>query len=117
MGYRARLVIEEDSYPTIISSVGGTEFVIQFQTCEDVYSKCRVLLFKVGYDLAEGTTFETVDAFNEQTMMGRAYLDDENDPWLELAVNLYGGVTRKNFEDTFDWWEVIASDFEEHIGF
>ncbi len=28
-----------------------------------------------------------------------------------------GGVSRANFEDTYDWWEVIQSGFEEHIGF
>lgn len=117
LGYKARTDMEDDAYPAVFSSVGGTDFAIQFQTCDNGYSECRVLLFKVGYDLDDGTSLAAVNAFNEQTLIGRAYLDDENDPWLEWAVNLYGGVTRKNFEDTFDWWEIIVAQFEEHIGF
>lgn len=117
LGYRARLEIEDDKNTTIYSSVGGTEFVIQFLSCDNGFAECKVLLFKVGYDLADGTSLETVETFNEQTIIGRAYLDDENDPWLEFSVNLYGGVTRTNFEDTFDWWEVIVAEFENHIEF
>lgn len=117
LGYRAKLETEDDSNAAIYSSVGGTEFVIQFLSCDDGVKECRVLLFRAGYDLDEGTTLEVVEEFNEQTLIGRAFLDDENDPWIEFAVNLYGGVTRKNFGDTFDWWEVIVAEFENHIGY
>lgn len=117
LGYRARLETADDANPVIFSSVGGTEFAIYFNTCDNGFTQCRVLLFKAGYDLDDGTTLDVIEAFNERTLIGRVYLDDENDPWLEFAVNMYGGVTRKNFEDTFDWWEIIVAEFEDHIGF
>lgn len=117
MGYRARLDVADDASPSIYSSVGGTEFVIQFLACDDDNANCGVLLFKAGFDLDDGTTLEKVEEFNEMTLIGRSWLDDENDPWLEYSVNLYGGVTKTNFQDSFDWWEVIVSEFEQHIGF
>jgi hypothetical protein len=114
LGYRAKLSTDRVGDPLITSSVGGTEFSIYFYGCED-NSACKMLLFKVGYDLNNGTTLDTVNAWNQMTLFGRAHLDDDNDPWLEMAVNLSGGVTRANIEDSFDWWEIIVEQFEDHI--
>jgi len=114
LGYRA--VVEADGVgdPMIRSSVTGTDFTIFFYGCTD-NKNCKSVLFKVGYHLTDGTTLEVIDDWNETNLFGRAYLDDENDPWLEMPVNLEGDVSRANFEDTFDWWEVAVSKFEEHI--
>jgi hypothetical protein len=118
LGYRARLDVDNLGDPVIQSSVGGTDFSILFFGCdEESHEQCKLLLFKVGYDLDDGTTLGVVNEWNESRLVGRAYLDDEMDPWLEMAVNMDGGVSRPNFEDTFDWWEVTLEDFESHIDF
>jgi len=116
LGYRALLDTDNVGDPLITSSVAGTEFSIFFYRCND-NTNCKVVLFKVGYDLSDGTTAEVINAWNEANLFGRAYLDDENDPWLEMPVNLDGGVSRANFEDSFDWWEVVVSKFQDHIDF
>ena len=116
LGYRATVSTDGVGDPMISTSVGGTDVTIFFYGCED-NANCRTLLFKVGYDLEDGTTLEVINAWNEMNLFGRAYLDDESDPWIEMAVNLYGGVSRANFEDTFDWWDVVVGQFEDHIGF
>jgi hypothetical protein len=118
LGYRALLDVDNIGDPVIKSSVGGTDFSILFFGCDEQnHDQCKLLLFKVGYDLDEGTTVDNVNEWNESRVVGRAYLDDEMDPWLEMAVNMDGGVSRRNFEDTFDWWEVSIEDFESHIDF
>jgi hypothetical protein len=104
LGYRAALESDEVGDPMIRSSVGGTEFAILFFGCAKG-KQCRSLLFKVGYDLDDGTTLDVINDWNATKLFGRAYLDEEADPWLELSVNTYGGVNRLNFEDTYDWWE------------
>lgn len=116
LGYRAAVETDGIGDPMIRSSAGGTDFSIYFYGCTDG-ERCKTLLFKVGYDLADGTTVDVVNAWNADTLYGRAYLDDEADPWLEMSVNLHGGVSRTNFEDTYDWWEVILGSFEDHIDF
>lgn len=116
LGYRAQLTTDEMGDPMINSSAAGTDFTILFFGCTD-NTACRLLLFRVGYDLPEGTTLEAVNAWNTNEVVGRAYLDDENDPWLEMAVNMDGGVSRANFEDTFDWWDVTVAKFQQQIGF
>lgn len=116
LGYRGVLEVDDAGDPMIRSSVGGTEFTILFHGCEDG-NECRSLLFRVGYDLPDGTTVEVVNDWNATKLFGRAYLDEESDPWLELTMNTYGGVSRLNFEDTFDWWEIVVADFEDHVDF
>jgi hypothetical protein len=27
-----------------------------------------------------------------------------------MDVNLFGGVTRRNLDDTFDWWRVVLDE-------
>lgn len=116
LGYRAVLDKDGVGDPLIRSAAAGVDFVIYFYGCENA-ARCRSVLFKVGFDLAQGAALESIEAWNEKTLFGRAYIDDEADPWLEMSVNLFGGVSRENFEDTYDWWEVILEDFEKHIGF
>lgn len=118
LGYRAKLSVDDAGDPLILSSVGGTEFSLQFFGCsENKHDQCKLLMFRVGYDLEEGTNLETINSWNEMILVGRGYLDDESDPWFEWAVNMYGGVTRQNFTDSFDWWESSVRDFEEHIDY
>lgn len=116
LGYRASLGSDGIGDPMIGSSVGGVEFGIYFYGCTKG-ERCKSLLFTVGYDPEAGTTLDVVEAWNERTLFGRAYLDEEGDPWLEMPVNMFGGVSRENFEDAYDWWEVIVDDFEKHIDF
>lgn len=116
LGYRAMLDKDGVGDPLIRSSAGGVDFNIYFYGC-DSGERCSWVLFRAGFDLEEGTTLEHVEAWNEKALFGRAYLDDEHDPWLEMAANLFGGVSRQNFEDTYDWWEVILEDFESYISF
>lgn len=118
LGYRAKLDTDGRGDPLIVSSVGGTEFSIQFYGCNELtHAGCKLLLFKVGYDLEDGTTLALINEWNATKLVGRAYLDEESDPWFEMAVNMDGGISRPNFEDTFDWWEVSIEGFEDHIGF
>jgi len=116
LGYRAQVDVDGVGDPLLISSVGGSNFRIYFYGCTD-NKGCKSLLYKIGYDLTDGTTLDVVNGWNSDKLFGRAYLDDENDPWLELSVNMAGGVSQFNFEDTFDWWEVIIGEFEDYIDF
>lgn len=117
LGYRARLDVDNVGDPLIMSSVGGTEFAIVFYGCdESTHDACDFLLFKVGYDLAAGASLDAVNRWNATQLVGRAYLDDVDDPWLEMPVVLERGISRGNFEALFEWWELSVSVFEEQIG-
>ncbi len=52
-----------------------------------------------------------------QALVGRAYLDEDGDPWFDWAVNIRDGVSRENFEDSKRRWGESLGDFEDHIDY
>lgn len=115
MGYRARLEVDGAGDPLIRSSVGGTHFAVVFYGCSEDHDQCQILLFKAGYELKRKVALELINEWNATRLFGRAYLDDVDDPWLELVLNVRGGVTREQFEQTFEWWESSVGEFEKEI--
>jgi hypothetical protein len=116
LGYRAKLEVDADGDPMIRSSVGGTQFAVVFYGCSAEHDECQILLFKAGYDLVDKVGMEVINQWNATRLFGRAYLDDIQDPWLEMVLNVNGGVTRQQFETTFEWWESSLGEFEDEIG-
>ncbi|HEX7034134.1 MAG TPA: YbjN domain-containing protein [Pseudomonadales bacterium] len=118
LGHPAQLDTDEVGDPLIRSEVGGTRFAILFYGCDEArHDSCNFVLFRVGYDLADGLDLERINEWNATELVGRAFRDDVDDPWLELAWNLDGGVTARNFETTIACWEAAVARFEQHIRF
>ena len=116
LGYGAQLTTDAAGDPMIVGKAEGVEFRVMFYRCT-AGTACRVIQFRAGFDLADGSTLEAMNDWNRENLFGSAYLDAEGDPFVDYAVNLDFGVTRANFEDSFDWWLVVLRDFKSHIGF
>jgi hypothetical protein len=116
LGFQARLDKDNTGDPLIKSSSNGVDFSIYFYGCTK-NKRCQSLQFIAGYNLSKGTTLEVLDDWNEKKRFASAYLDDENDPFLQMDANLEGGVSQANFEKTFDLWQSLKGEFEDHIGF
>jgi len=116
LGYRAELESDSEGDPMIRSSVGGTRFSLVFYGCTDSHEACEIVLFKAGWELKRKIGMDVINRWNATRLFGRAYLDDVMDPWIELVLNLRGGVTRAQFESTFEWWENSVGEFEDEIG-
>lgn len=116
-GYAAQLGTDKVGDPMITSGAGGTTFQIFFYNCTD-HRECATVTFHSGYDLTSGPSLEQINAWNRGKRFGRAYLDDENDPILEMDVDLDdGGVSRLLFIDNIEFWASVLGDFERHIGY
>ena len=46
----------------------------------------------------------------------RAYVDKENDPWVEYDVDLAPGGTYEGLKDQFGIWQDALSHFRKFIG-
>jgi hypothetical protein len=114
-GFTVDLTKDSDGDPLIESLDDDEPFSVHFYGCTKG-KDCEYIQFVSGWDLAKGTTMQVIAKWNEDRVWGRAFLDSDNDPWLDLAVNLKGGVTAENFDDTVSWWWSVLRDFEDHIG-
>lgn len=113
-GYKAKLTFDDEGEPKIAGRLSESNYDIQFFGCKS-RAGCNSIMFRAGYDLNEGLSFSKVNTWNRSKRFGKAYVDDENDPFIEMNVNLDFGVTPENFLDTVDYWRVVIEEFEEHI--
>lgn len=115
LGYRADLATDEGGDPLIRSAAGGVNFEVYYYDCEGGKT-CNAIQFVAGFDMANGTTLEVLNDWNRANRYGRAYLDDESDPYLEMDMNLWGGgISPATFKDNLEIWESLLGDFQQHI--
>jgi hypothetical protein len=116
-GYAAKLGVDKVGDPMITSGVAGTSFQIFFYNCTE-HKACATVTFHSGYDLTNSPGLEKINEWNRGKRFGRAYLDKEDDPILEMDVDLDdGGVAPLLFIDNIEFWASILTDFEKQIGY
>ncbi|HET9640354.1 MAG TPA: YbjN domain-containing protein [Allosphingosinicella sp.] len=116
-GMAAKVGVDKVGDPMITSGVGGTTFQIFFYNCTD-HKACATVQFHSGYDLKSPIGLDKINEWNRTKRFGRAFLDAENDPILEMDVDLDdGGLSQALFIDNIQFWSSILGEFEKHIGF
>ncbi|SFM50767.1 MULTISPECIES: YbjN domain-containing protein [Marinobacter] len=111
-GY-ATLDTDDDGDPMITGRIDGNRFVIHFYNCTNG-ENCGVILLRAAW-ISDNVDWETLNGWNTRMLVGMAYLDDENDPVIELPVILEGGVSADNLEEVFDYWRTVLGSFETEV--
>ncbi len=109
----ANLETDADGDPQITGRIDGNAYVIFFYGCVEARD-CTTLQFSAGW-ISDDIDLEAINGWNRDHRFGRAYLDGENDPIVELDVNMEFGITRRNFDDTFRVWAAILAGFAEFV--
>ena len=116
-GYAAKLGTDKVGDPMITSEIDGTAFQILFYNCTD-HEECATVQFHSGYDLTKSPSLTAINDWNQSQRFGRAYLDRESDPILEMDIDLDdGGLSPDLFIDNVEFWASILPKFEQSIGF
>ena len=116
-GYKAELGTDKVGDPMISSGYSGSTFQVFFYNCTD-HKACVTVQFHAGYDFNEALPLETLNAWNKSQRFGRAYLDKEDDPIVEMDVDLDdGGIAPLLFIDNLEFWTSSLGKFETHIGY
>jgi len=114
MGYRARLDTDSNGDPRIRTAIDGSDYSIWFYGCSE-NQDCDSLNLSSGWDLSNGTSFEVVNSWNRTKLIGRAYLDNESDPFLDYFIQAEGGLPYDLFEDVIQGWGTAVSEFKKAI--
>ncbi len=113
-GYRAAVTVDNIGDPKIESSAAGVDFSIYFYGCDNARN-CQSVQLSSGYDLEQGTSFQSMNDWNSTQRFGFAYLDSESDPFVNYDINMAYGLSQENFMDSLAIWEAVLSDFQAHI--
>ena len=117
-GYAAKIEKTADGEPVIRSKSSGSNFAVYFYNCKDG-KDCATVQFSAGYDTStdKQPSLAKINEWNRDKRFGNAYLDEENDPIIEMDVDLDdGGMSRALFVDNFEFWTSVMAEFEKHIG-
>lgn len=104
----------EDGAARIRSGIDGTKFFVRFFGCKE-NGRCVAVQFVAAYDLPEGTTFQKMNLWNAENRFGRAYLDDEMDPYVALDADFERGATTEAIANTFDVWGAVITQFRRYV--
>ena len=115
-GFPAEIGVDNVGDPMITSAAHGYDFFVYFYDCTDNVD-CQAVQFNTTFDMVSGLSLTRAQDFNKERRWVKVYLDDENDPRVEMDYNLRGGVSADNFNDTLDWWQLMMGEFVSYIDF
>jgi hypothetical protein len=106
--------LEKDSKgdPKITGRIDGTAYTVFFYGCVN-NKDCDNIQFYSAWNASGKYSLRQINEWNRTKRWGKAYLDNDDDPVLEMEANLDFGVSTKNLEDTFDWWKVTLKTFKK----
>ncbi len=117
-GFQAKLEKDKTGDPMIKSASSGSSYVIYFYNCTK-NSACETVQFHASYQLDKGKapTVEKINEWNRQQRFGRAFVNTDGQPTVEMDVDLAdGGMSEALFGDNVEFWVAIMAAFEKHIG-
>lgn len=100
--------------PLFQGRINGTKYEMFLFGCNDDHKRCDEVMFKAAW-ATDGVSLRDLNKWNADERYGKAYRDDENDPVLEMNVNLDDGVTADNFDDTIEIWKRVMKQFEDEV--
>lgn len=109
----AMLDVDSVGDPMIEGRIDGQAYTVFFYGCEGG-KDCTSIQFTT-YFAGVRPSAAVVSDWNDANRFGTLYLDSDGDLAIDLDVNLFGGVTRRNLDDTFDWWRVVLDEVRDDL--
>lgn len=115
LGFSAELTRDEADDPLVVTQTLGLRTFIYFYDCRS--EGCEALQFRVGLDLADGTSMDVINDFNRRYRYVRGFLDEDDDPFLVMDVEMAHAEHAPQFSTHLGVWEELLSRFTEAVGF
>lgn len=105
---------DAEESPWIRGEMDGLIYTITFLNCTDGTS-CTSLQLRAWWESGGAHTIEQMNEWNRNRRFSAAYLDHNGNATIEFDVNLAGGVTAVNLDDTLQWWQVVLREFRNEV--
>jgi hypothetical protein len=117
-GYKAEIGTDRVGDPMILSAESGTTFQVLFYGCKgetNASKRCVAIQLSAAWDLPSGMTLARINEWNRKRRFGRAYLDDEMDPHVQMDVDLERGSTTESVDNNLDTWFQVLKEFRAMV--
>ncbi|HVW92230.1 MAG TPA: YbjN domain-containing protein [Devosia sp.] len=113
-GYKAEVQTAKDGSKSVYSAADGTGFYVDFYDCKNG-PNCASIQFSVGFDTKGQFNATKMNDWNSNNRWVRAYVDEKDDPWLDMDVDLSPGGTWEGLTDEFAVWRDMLVSFKKFI--
>jgi hypothetical protein len=93
----------------------GIKVSVYYYNCSG--DECGSLQLYSGFAMTNKPSPDKIISWNMEKRYGRAYLDSDKDPCVEMDLDLTGGVTAAAMMNWVDVFGIIHTQFAEHVGF
>jgi hypothetical protein len=113
-GYKAQVTTDKDGDPLVRSASGGVDFLVLYYECKGK-QRCPSIQCYAGFKKTAIMPARIAE-WNTKRRFGRAYLDDESDPRVEMDVDVEHGATTEAIANDMERWVTVLAGFTKHIG-
>ena len=100
----------------MLSGMLGYTFQILPYGCNDEGAECKWVQFRAAFTPDKKPSLEAVNKFAAENFFGRFYIDHENDPIVEMDIDLeVGGMSRELFVDNLAYWDSIMVKYADFV--
>ncbi|MAK80970.1 YbjN domain-containing protein [Phenylobacterium sp.] len=114
-GYRAEEDVDGVGDPMVRSATDGSNYAIYFYGCER--GRCTTIQFGVAFSMKQSPGLAKINEWNREMRFGRAYLDSEMDPAVQMDVDLELGATTEQLQSVIGTWGAVVPAFKNFIDF
>lgn len=113
-GFDVEVTKDDEGDPLIRVTGKGYKYIILFYGCT-AGRECTTLGLYAGWTGASAD-IEKINQWNRDNRFGRAYIDKDNDPVVEMDIDLDdGGMSRLLFEDHIEFWMSVVANYSKYI--
>jgi hypothetical protein len=113
-GYPTTIGRDAVGDPKVGSARGKTRFYVYFYDCRG--ERCSNIQFSVAYDFDNGMSLSSANMWNTKYRFGKVYVDEGNDPWMQMDIDLMRGATTELLDRNVERWISLIDDFETFVG-
>lgn len=111
--FRAEITTDKDGDPLIRSSANDVKFGVFFYGCNGK-PRCDSIQFSAGFS-SKSISAAKIAQWNRTKRFGRAWTDDESDPWIEMDMDFEHGATTEAVANDLDRWVGVITEFTKYI--
>jgi hypothetical protein len=112
-GFQAEVTADKQGDPLIRSASGGSRFGVYFYDCHGS-PRCGSIQFSAAFS-GKGMDLGKIAEWNRTKRFGRAYIDDDSDPWVEMDMDVEHGATTDALTNDLERWVAVMGKFGQFI--
>jgi hypothetical protein len=99
---------ETDKDGDVVTKMEGQSVLVLIGSNEGTVIQFR-------FSIKATATLRQVNDWNRMRKYGKAYLDDDGDPTLDMDVDLEGGITEARIKDSISTFKLLLESFLKHL--